>query len=360
MTRHYSWELKSTKVAIKTLDKSAFLHHGTGIPLKVREYFDIDNLDLGSKKNITLIYHNVPFDARIEMGNKRKHDSREVREESRLFWKSDLEKVLRNTYPHHFDLFSDGNKIADEMRPLMRFEKVRNRNNTYYLTFINPDEPFEERKYSWKEAVLMYVRELPGVEFKLKDIYSYEKELSNLFPKNTRIRPKIRQQLQYLRDEGYIEFLTNRGQYRKLFETEEDYRYMNELMDQIDAKQFRAEDSWGLTKTRMGQNIFRSKVLWHFEYQCCICQFNIESMLDAHHIHPWSVDYRNRLNPANGLSLCKLHHSAIDKSVIKINRDHVVRVSDRVKNSRNEMVHDSLARYHNQHIVEPREIELLI
>lgn len=131
-------------------------------------------------------------------------------------------------------------------------------------------------------------------------------------------------------------------------------------MDQVDEKDFRVEDSWGRQKIRIGQNVFRSKVLWHFEYQCCICRFNIESMLDAHHIHPWKLDIDNRLNPANGLSLCKLHHSALDKFFLKINKDHVIRVSDQVKNSRNEMVYESLARFHNKHIIEPREINLLL
>ena len=88
--------------------------------------------------------------------------------------------------------------------------------------------------------------------------------------------------------------------------------------------------------------------------------FNIDSMLDAHHIHPWSIDIDNRLNPANGLSLCKLHHSAIDKNVMKINSDHMIRVSDQVKNSRNEMVQESLARFHNKGILEPREIKLML
>lgn len=36
------------------------------------------------------------------------------------------------------------------------------------------------------------------------------------YPQNSRARPKIRQQLQVLRDLGYIEFLSRRGEYRVL------------------------------------------------------------------------------------------------------------------------------------------------
>lgn len=223
MVRHYSWELKSNNVAIKTMDKSVFLHHGTGIPTQVRDYFDMDDMEKGTQKRITLIYHHVPFEARIELGKDRHHQGRDVKEESRFFWKSDLENILRKNYPVHFDLFSEGVKLKTEMRPLMRLEKVRNREDTYYLSFIDPKEGFEERKISWKDAILMYLKEIPRNEFTLRDVYSYEDELKRLFPNNTKIQPKIRQQLQYLRDEGYIEFLNNRGEYRKLFEDEEEF-----------------------------------------------------------------------------------------------------------------------------------------
>ena len=50
-------------------------------------------------------------------------------------------------------------------------------------------------------------------EFRLEDVYAYEKQLSQLYPGNQNARPKIRQQLQYLRDRGYLDFVS-RGYYR--------------------------------------------------------------------------------------------------------------------------------------------------
>ena len=52
-------------------------------------------------------------------------------------------------------------------------------------------------------------------EFTLNDMYSFEKYLKLIYPKNNHIKDKIRQQLQILRDQGIIEFL-GRGRYRKL------------------------------------------------------------------------------------------------------------------------------------------------
>jgi type II restriction enzyme len=44
-------------------------------------------------------------------------------------------------------------------------------------------------------------------------MYGFERNLSELYPGNQNVRPKIRQQLQYLRDRGFIEFVS-RGNYR--------------------------------------------------------------------------------------------------------------------------------------------------
>ena len=49
--------------------------------------------------------------------------------------------------------------------------------------------------------------------FSLDDVYAYEAHLSALYPGNRNVRPKIRQQLQVLRDQGYIDFV-GRGLYR--------------------------------------------------------------------------------------------------------------------------------------------------
>lgn len=51
--------------------------------------------------------------------------------------------------------------------------------------------------------------------FTLSQIYSFEKELQTKHPDNNFVKAKLRQQLQILRDKGYIEF-TSRGNYRKI------------------------------------------------------------------------------------------------------------------------------------------------
>lgn len=67
----------------------------------------------------------------------------------------------------------------------------------------------------WALDVMNCIDKLGRKEFSLSDIYQYEKHLKKYHPHNKHIKEKIRQQLQYLRDKRYIDFLGN-GNYRKL------------------------------------------------------------------------------------------------------------------------------------------------
>ena len=51
--------------------------------------------------------------------------------------------------------------------------------------------------------------------FTLKQMYDFVNELGVKHPNNNNIEAKIRQQLQFLRDKGFIDF-TTRGNYKKI------------------------------------------------------------------------------------------------------------------------------------------------
>ena len=65
----------------------------------------------------------------------------------------------------------------------------------------------------WVIEVMKAVEMIGRLEFDLDDVYAFEARLSAIYPGNNNVRPKIRQQLQVLRDNGYLEFL-GRGRYR--------------------------------------------------------------------------------------------------------------------------------------------------
>ncbi len=65
----------------------------------------------------------------------------------------------------------------------------------------------------WTLDTLKVVRSLNKTQFTLEDLYRFESDLQELHPNNRNVRPKIRQQLQVLRDLGFLDF-TDPGEYR--------------------------------------------------------------------------------------------------------------------------------------------------
>lgn len=65
----------------------------------------------------------------------------------------------------------------------------------------------------WLLDIMNCVEKIGLKEFSLDKIYAFENLLNKKYPDNKHIKDKIRQQLQILRDKGYLEF-TSRGNYR--------------------------------------------------------------------------------------------------------------------------------------------------
>lgn len=65
----------------------------------------------------------------------------------------------------------------------------------------------------WLIDVIKCVESIGKKEFNLDDMYAFEDRLSRIYPNNKHVKQKIRQQLQFLRDQGYLDFVS-RGYYR--------------------------------------------------------------------------------------------------------------------------------------------------
>ena len=76
--------------------------------------------------------------------------------------------------------------------------------------FLRSESP-ETR--GWLLDVMKCVESLGKRDFTLDEVYAFERHLGDLYPGNQNVKPKIRQQLQYLRDRGFIDFVS-RGHYR--------------------------------------------------------------------------------------------------------------------------------------------------
>lgn len=85
-------------------------------------------------------------------------------------------------------------RAAPEQRVRQEFSRVRK------LADLSPSQR------GWTVDVLNAVRRLGKTEFSLQELYAFEGILKEAHPGNQNVRPKIRQQLQVLRDLDLIEF----------------------------------------------------------------------------------------------------------------------------------------------------------
>ena len=74
----------------------------------------------------------------------------------------------------------------------------------------------EEKEISakgWLLDIMRCIDKLGKKKFTLDEVYAFENKLSLLHPENRHIKDKIRQQLQFLRNKGYLDFVS-RGSYQ--------------------------------------------------------------------------------------------------------------------------------------------------
>ena len=110
--------------------------------------------------------------------------------------------ILLNQIPESGKIF-----FVQDRKPLPKATVLSQWRRTLFLR----DETPEAR--GWLLDVMKCVEFIGKQEFQLDDVYAFEDRLSRIYPGNRNIKPKIRQQLQYLRDQGYLEFVS-RGYYR--------------------------------------------------------------------------------------------------------------------------------------------------
>ncbi len=81
--------------------------------------------------------------------------------------------------------------------------------STIFLKFKNIDSR------GWIIDSMNCIDKIKNDTFSLREVYAFENQLKLKYPNNNHIKDKIRQQLQFLRDKGLIEF-SGKGSYRKI------------------------------------------------------------------------------------------------------------------------------------------------
>lgn len=113
-----------------------------------------------------------------------------------------------------------------------------------------------------------------------------------------------------------------------------------------------------LVEERVHQREFRTKVLLAYENQCSICRLKHRRLLDAAHILP---DSHPEGHPVvtNGLSLCKIHHSAYDTNLLGVDSRHTVHINrDLLEETDGPMLKHGLQEMHGVRLHLPRQRRL--
>lgn len=107
-------------------------------------------------------------------------------------------------------------------------------------------------------------------------------------------------------------------------------------------------------KSRLHQSGFRARIMKAYRDQCSICHLKHLQLLDAAHIIPDS-EPTSTSNIDNGLSLCKIHHSAFDQHIIGITPDYQIKVrEDILEEIDGPMLKHGIQEMHNKKIATPK------
>jgi putative restriction endonuclease len=110
-----------------------------------------------------------------------------------------------------------------------------------------------------------------------------------------------------------------------------------------------------LVRVRLVQNFFRESVLSSYEYRCAFCKLNLNQMLCASHIIPWSKNVERRADPANGLCLCAFHDRAFDRGLMAVDEQLRIIIAHASMNDRaNPVCKAALVDLHGEAITLPK------
>lgn len=108
-----------------------------------------------------------------------------------------------------------------------------------------------------------------------------------------------------------------------------------------------------VAQRRLHQSEFRQRIMRAYRTQCAVCHFKRESLLDAAHIIPDAQG--GRPDTSNGLSLCRIHHSAYDRNILGIDPDYRIHISRSMLEERDgPMLKHGFQEMDRQLIIQPR------
>lgn len=113
---------------------------------------------------------------------------------------------------------------------------------------------------------------------------------------------------------------------------------------------FSGRERTTIINARVGQQLFRKRVLDAYENRCCLTELEEPMLLVASHIRPWKHTVEHRLNPNNGLCLSNLHDKAFDRGLITFNEHLELVLSPRLKQLKSAISEENFAKYEGRRL----------
>jgi putative restriction endonuclease len=97
------------------------------------------------------------------------------------------------------------------------------------------------------------------------------------------------------------------------------------------------------------------RMLWHaYGGRCCLCETKLRALLVASHIVRWSLDRQNRLNPHNGLLLCRTHDCLFETGLVRMSTQLEIEVVDDRSSVLGTDLANFLTHHARRHVRRPR------
>ncbi|MCR0176101.1 HNH endonuclease [[Clostridium] innocuum] len=119
--KFYSWEILNKNVALKQCDKSLFEYAESGIPIQIRNFFEISSLSQGEALKIELVFDNQVYEGVLLSTNDGNIGRTKIR------WGNDLKDKFRE-------------QLRDVVQfPLLKFEKVNSKKYNIAIIYLNEE-----------------------------------------------------------------------------------------------------------------------------------------------------------------------------------------------------------------------------
>jgi len=209
---------------------------------------------------------------------------------------------------------------------------------------------------TWKQAVidqvLAIVNQTGSMAFRTNDLYAYRPVFAALFPRNHHIDDKIRQTLQYLRDDGLVVF-HDRGRYS--LNVEHPTVEVETPPPVLPPGRARPALRTALTTMRLRDTVLGLTLKRLYRHKCQVCLKGVPlagaDYVESHHLRPLGRPHEGPDTPGNIIVVCPNHHVMFDRGAAAIQPPRLTLVHAKAKVFRpNQRLHvvsgHTLARFH--------------